>query len=134
QLNGAKSQPNGGNQPPRNSIVVSAQIMNMLAYSPSMNSAKVIAEYSVLKPPTSSDSPSGRSKGGRLVSARPEMKNTTSIGDSSSHCHPVCLASTTAVRLSEPTVNSTETMTKPIETSYDTICAAERSPPRKEYF
>src|ERR1700727_2562230 len=109
-------QPNGSSQPPRNSMVVSAQIMNMLAYSPSMNSAKVIAEYSVLKPPTSSDSPSGRSNGGRLVSARPEMKNTTSIGDSSSHCHQGWCVVTTAVRLSEPTVSSTETMTKPIET------------------
>src|SRR5271168_2728899 len=79
-LRNAISKPNGGSHPPRNSIVVSAQIINMLAYSPSMNSAKVIAEYSVLKPPTSSDSPSGRSNGGRLVSARPEMKNTTSIG------------------------------------------------------
>src|SRR6202012_1110745 len=117
QLNGAKSQPNGGNQPPRNSIVVSAQIMNMLAYSPSMNSAKVIAEYSVLKPPTSSDSPSGRSKGGRLVSARPEMKNTTSIGDSRNHIQIGWWLVTMVDRLSEPTVTSTATMTKPIETS-----------------
>src|SRR3984885_207290 len=83
-------QPNGGSHPPRNSMVVRAQIMNMLAYSPSMNSAKVIAEYSVLKPPTSSDSPSGRSNGGRLVSARPEMKNTTSIGDSISQTPQGC--------------------------------------------
>src|SRR5271168_2018450 len=89
-LRNAISQPNGGSHPPRNSIVASAQIMNMLAYSPSMNSAKVIAEYSVLKPPTSSDSPSGRSNGGRLVSARPEMKKTTSIGDSKIHCHQGC--------------------------------------------
>ena len=46
----------------------------MLAYSPRKNSAKVIDEYSTLKPATSSDSPSGRSKGARLVSARVEMK------------------------------------------------------------
>src|SRR5476651_2436729 len=90
QVSGANCQPKNGSHPPRNSMVVSALIMNMLAYSPSMNKAKVIAEYSVLNPPTSSDSPSGRSNGTRLVSARPEMKNTTSIGDIKIHTHQGC--------------------------------------------
>ena len=35
-----------------------------------------------MKPATSSDSASGRSNGGRLVSASAEMKNTTNIGNS----------------------------------------------------
>src|SRR6516162_2471984 len=43
-------------------------------------------------------------------------------------------ASTIVVRLSEPTQSSTVMMTKPIETSYETICAAERSAARKGYF
>src|SRR5690349_10248656 len=80
QLNGAMS--SGGSQPPRNRIAVMPLIRIMLAYSPSMNMAKVIEEYSVWKPPTSSDSPSGRSKGERLVSASVEMKKMTNIGNS----------------------------------------------------
>src|SRR3546814_13661285 len=78
QVKGAKS--NGGSQPPRNRIDVIALIRIMLAYSPRKNRAKVIAEYSTKKPATSSDSPSGRSKGERLVSASVETKKNKNIG------------------------------------------------------
>src|SRR6266581_6168464 len=92
-----------------------------------------------MKPATSSDSASTRSNGGRLVSASAEMKNTTNIGSSHSQYQPnrpqrLSCACTMAVRLSEPTHSSTVIMTKPIETSYDTICAAERSAARNGYF
>ena len=36
--------------------------------------------------------------------------------------------------MSEPAQSSTLTMTKPIETSYETICAAERNAARNGYF
>src|SRR3546814_2178102 len=81
QVKGAKS--NGGSQPPRNRIDVIALIRIMLAYSPRKNRAKVIAEYSTKKPATSSDSPSGRSKGERLVSASVETTKITNIGSRS---------------------------------------------------
>ena len=58
----------GAAGPPRNIVVASAETVNMLTYSPRKNIANVIAEYSVWKPPTSSPSPSARSKGRRLVS------------------------------------------------------------------
>src|SRR6201996_2961253 len=74
--------PNGPSQPPRNRMVVIPLIRIMLAYSPRKNSAKAMALYSTKKPATISLSPSGRSKGERLVSARVEMKNTTNIGNS----------------------------------------------------
>ena len=45
-----------------------AETVTMLTYSASMNSANLIDEYSVLKPPTRSPSDSGMSKGARLVS------------------------------------------------------------------
>src|SRR5579872_1754654 len=92
-----------------------------------------------MKPATSSDSASTRSKGGRFVSASAEMKNTTNIGNSGSQYQlntpyfPFC-ASTIADRFSEPAHNSTVMMTKPIETSYETIWAAERTAARKAYF
>src|SRR5688572_2270163 len=128
QVKGAKAK--GGSQPPRKSSVVSAQISTTATYSPSMNIMYGVEEYSTMKPATSSDSASGRSKGGRFVSARPEMKKIRKSGKSGIRCQsrkvlgrpsivprPVVCASTTSVRLSEPTASSTAMMTKPIETS-----------------
>src|SRR5690242_5949439 len=92
-----------------------------------------------MKPATSSDSASTRSNGGRLVSASAEMKKMMNMGKSGSQYQPntphlVSWAATIADRLSEPTHSSTVMMTKPIETSYDTIWAAERSAERNGYF
>ena len=75
-----------------------------------------------MKPATSSDSASSRSKGGRLVSASAETKNTTNIGNSGSQYqlnspNLLSCASTMSPRLSEPAQSSTVMMTKPIETS-----------------
>ena len=58
----------GARQPPRNSVVASAETVTMLTYSARKNSANFSEEYSVWKPPTSSPSASGRSNGARLVS------------------------------------------------------------------
>src|ERR1700760_3859743 len=120
----------GGSQPPRKRIVVSEHISTMAAYSPSMNIMYSEEPYSTMKPATSSDSASGRSKGGRLVSASAEMKKTMNIGKSDSQCQsrndagrpslvprPTCCDMTISVRFSEPTVSRTVTMTRPIETS-----------------
>lgn len=60
---------------PRKSVVVRAFIMIMLVYSAMKNKAKGPAAYSTLKPDTSSDSPSVRSKGARFVSARVEINH-----------------------------------------------------------
>lgn len=48
----------------------------MEQYSPKKNKAKKAAEYSVVYPPTSSDSASGKSNGCRFVSAKLEIKKT----------------------------------------------------------
>src|SRR5947209_9226674 len=111
----------------------------MAMYSPRKNKRNGVAEYSTAKPATSSDSASTRSKGGRLVSASDETKKTTNIGSSGSQYHssrpylPSC-ASTMAESLSDPAHSSTVMITKPMETSYETICAAERSAARNGYF
>jgi len=52
------------------SAVVRRDIIMILVYSAIKMSAKLPALNSILNPETSSDSPSGRSKGVRLVSAR----------------------------------------------------------------
>src|SRR5437588_6257921 len=78
----------GGSQPPRNRIVVIAHIVAIATYSPSMNIIYGVEPYSTMKPATSSDSASTRSKGGRLVSASAEMKKMMNIGNSQSQYQP----------------------------------------------
>src|SRR5919112_6842948 len=112
----------GDSQPPRKRIVPRAHIPMMATYSPSMNSRNGVEEYSTMNPATSSDSASGRSKGGRFVSAMAEMKNTTNIGNSHSQYQPsrpkgVFCASTMAERFRVPAHMSTVTITKPMDTS-----------------
>ena len=58
----------GARQPPRNSVVASAETVTMLMYSARKNMANLNEEYSVWNPPTSSDSASARSNGARFVS------------------------------------------------------------------
>src|SRR6185295_19942041 len=82
QVNGGSAR--GGSHPPRNSTVARAHISSTEAYSPRKKRRKAVEEYSTWKPATSSDSASTRSKGGRLVSASAETKNTTNIGNSGS--------------------------------------------------
>src|SRR5688572_6258311 len=70
----------GESHPPRNRIVPKAHMLMMATYSPSMNNRYGVEEYSTAKPATSSDSASGRSNGGRLVSAMADTKKITNIG------------------------------------------------------
>ena len=78
----------GDSQPPQNRIVISAHIVMIATYSPSMKSMYGVAEYSTMCPATSSDSASTMSKGGRFVSASAEMKKITNIGKSGSQYQP----------------------------------------------
>ncbi len=79
-------------------------------------------EYSTMWPATSSDSASDRSKGGRLVSARQLMKNSTSIGRCGSQYQlnspyaPRWL-STMPDRFSVPAEMTTPMMISPSDTS-----------------
>src|SRR5262245_51484712 len=91
-----------------------------------------------MNPATSSESASTRSKGGRFVSARADTKKMMNIGNKGSQYQPsnpkrVSWAATISPRLRLPAQSNTVTMTKPIETSYEIICAAERSAERNGY-
>src|SRR5260370_33512144 len=66
---------NGADQPPRKRVVPRPDIENMPRYSPRKKSANLKPEYSVKYPATSSDSPSGKSKGERFVSAVAAVAN-----------------------------------------------------------
>jgi hypothetical protein len=63
----------------------------MFAYSAMKISAKVALLYSVLNPETSSDSPSARSNGVRLVSAKFVINHRNIIGDSKIAIHEYIL-------------------------------------------
>lgn len=65
---------------PRNNVTESVFIRRMLAYSARKNKANGPPAYSTLKPETSSDSPSVRSKGARLVSASVETYHMAAKG------------------------------------------------------
>jgi len=91
------------------------------AYSAKKKLAKVIAEYSTLKPETSSDSPSVKSKGALFVSARAETKNIIAAGNNGITNHIPSCASTIFVILTSPTSNKTEIIINPIDTSYEII-------------
>src|SRR5689334_24571604 len=79
---------NGSVPPPRNRVVAIDETVTMLTYSARKNSANFSDEYSVWKPPTSSDSASGRSNGARLVSPTIEMTKTAKLGMSSQPNQP----------------------------------------------
>jgi len=70
----------GANHPPKNNIAKIADIKIILLYSAKKNIAKIIEEYSVLYPATSSASASVKSKGVRFVSANIETKKIKAQG------------------------------------------------------
>jgi len=66
----------------------------MFAYSPKNNNANNPPPNSTLNPETSSDSPSAKSKGARLVSATVLVNHTTIIGTSNIKKGKALLAAT----------------------------------------
>lgn len=65
--------------PPRNIIANKKDINKILVYSANIIRANPPLLYSVLYPETNSDSPSAKSKGVRLVSARQEVNQTREL-------------------------------------------------------
>lgn len=65
---------------PKNRRADSVFISRIFAYSARKNRAKGPPAYSTLNPETSSDSPSVRSKGARLVSAKVEVYHIAARG------------------------------------------------------
>ena len=60
---------------------------NILAYSAKKKNTKITAACSVMKPLTSSDSASAKSKGALLVSATEPIKNIINTGNKGSKNH-----------------------------------------------
>lgn len=71
----------------KNKITDSVFIIKMFEYSARKNRANIPLAYSTLKPDTSSDSPSVRSKGVRFVSASVETNHIIASGQDISTSH-----------------------------------------------
>lgn len=119
--------------PPKKRRALSPDLRMILLYSARKKRANPLAEYSTLYPDTSSASASGRSNGWRLVSASVVMKKITKIGRSGTPYQREDWPSTMLEKFRVPEKIRRETRVAPSETSYEILCAAERSPPRKAY-
>lgn len=106
-----------GPPPPRNKIVDRTFINIMLEYSARKNNANGPPAYSTLNPETSSDSPSVRSKGVRLVSARVDTYHIIPIGVAVRINHEKSWLSTIVTRLNLPERATTHKTIRPSLTS-----------------
>ena len=110
-------------------------IKSILLYSPKKNNAKAMELYSTLYPATNSASASGKSKGARFVSANIEQKKITAFGNKGKTYQMVFdWLIIISVRLKDFARIITGNIVNPIETSYETIWAADLSAPKKAYF
>jgi len=92
-------------------------IMRMLAYSARKMRANPAEPYSMLKPETSSDSPSAKSKGARLVSATQVTNHTKETGNIRNLSHIALCRSLISRNLKLPTRNKGKRRTRAILTS-----------------
>src|SRR3954447_6118348 len=132
----------GRNHPPSHSVTAMDETAIIAEYSARKNKDHRKPLYSVWNPAVSSDSASGKSQGARFVSATMAMaKIPNAISPSGqnlnrNHIPCDCCALTISIMLRVPMPSSfmlvimiAEMTARPIATSYDTICALERSAP-----
>lgn len=108
-------------QPPTKIMIVNTDIRIIEQYSARKNKAKPILEYSTLKPETSSDSASGRSKGALLVSANILTTNIRNNGKNGIKKNIHSWYSTMLIKFNEPTQKISMSNIKPMTTSYEII-------------
>src|SRR5712691_6970615 len=122
-------------QPPKKSVTARPESVIRLMYSAVWKRPQRMPPYSVWKPATSSVSASGRSNGGRLVSAIMAKKKTSSPANCGTTNQIVasCLL-TISTRFSDCPISTTPSTDRASETSYDTSCAQVRMDPSSAYF
>lgn len=119
---------------PRKIVVVKAFIMMMFIYSAMKNRANGPAAYSTLNPDTSSDSPSARSNGARLVSARVEINHIMAKGHVGIISHIYSCVVISVDRVNDPLISNTHKRMMARVTSYEIVWATARRAPIKAYF
>lgn len=106
----------------------------MLAYSAKKKRAKGPPAYSTLKPETSSDSPSVRSKGARLVSASVEIYHIAARGQAGRISQTLSCATLKICSVKPPVKIIVFRRISPRLTSYEMVWATARSAPMRAYF
>lgn len=119
---------------PRNRVAERVFIKRMLAYSARKNRANGPPAYSTLKPETSSDSPSVRSKGARLVSASVEMYHIAARGHAGRTSQTLSCAVLKVWRVKPPVKIIMFRRISPRLTSYEMVWATARRAPTRAYF
>src|SRR3712207_6976663 len=97
-------------------------IMMMFAYSARKNRANGPAAYSTLNPETSSDSPSVRSNGARLVSANVEMNHIMAKGHDGKINHRYSWVVISVDSVNDPDRKSTRLNSSHANISYAVFC------------
>lgn len=118
---------------PINKMADSVFINRMLAYSARKNSANGPPAYSTLKPETSSDSPSVRSKGARFVSASVETNHIAAKGQAGARSQMLSCVTLNIVKVNPPVNTIVERRMSPSATSYEMVWATARRAPISAY-
>jgi hypothetical protein len=118
--------------PLENSVAVIRLMAKILVYSAMKIRANKPLLYSTLNPDTSSDSPSAKSKGVRLVSARLVINQRIAIGGRTINIHDRCVVEI-IVRSIWLSKRSVEIRISDILTSYEMVWATPRSAPSRAY-
>lgn len=116
---------------PVNSVADKSLMNKIFIYSAIKIKANSPALYSTLNPETSSDSPSAKSNGVRLVSARLVINHIENSGIIINIIHEnifIMFRSIVFWRI------STDSIISDIDTSYEMVCAIPRNAPRRAYF
>lgn len=118
---------------PKNRVAERVFISRILAYSAKKNKANGPPAYSTLKPETSSDSPSVRSKGARLVSASVEMYHIAARGHAGMINQMLSWAMLKVCSVKPPVKIMTLRRISPRLTSYEIVWATARRAPIRAY-
>lgn len=109
-------------------------IIKMLVYSAKNSKANGPAENSTLNPDTSSDSPSVRSNGVRLVSASVDVNHIMANGHDENSSHIGSCVVVNAFMEYPPVRVAIDMMISPSVISYEMTCATARTAPINGYF
>jgi hypothetical protein len=116
---------------PKKITLVNRLITKILAYSAMKIRANSPLLYSTLKPDTSSDSPSAKSNGVRLVSAKLVINQAVINGINMAAIHDSEFILVKSIVVS---IMRALRRIKDILTSYEMVCATPRKAPSKAYF
>lgn len=109
-------------------------ISKIFEYSARKNRANGPPAYSTLNPETSSDSPSVRSNGARLVSASVDTYHIAAKGHAGAINHVASWAILNVFRSYPPAITMADNKINPRLTSYEMVCATARRAPIRAYF